>query len=79
MRTFLQETKGYVALGAALISCPCHLPLTLGLLIGATAGTTLGAWISQNTLLIYLAFTVSFFGWLWLGLRWLEGRSIRSR
>jgi mercuric ion transport protein len=43
--------KAYLSLGIAALTCPCHLPLLLGVL----AGTVLGAWLSQYTLAIFLA------------------------
>lgn len=42
--------KSLLSLGLAALACPCHLPLVLGLL----AGTTLGAWMNQHTLVVIL-------------------------
>lgn len=43
--------KQSASLGLALLTCPCHLPL----LLGALAGTALGAWLRQYTLVVFLA------------------------
>ena len=43
--------KPYAGLGLALLTCPCHLPL----LLGALAGTALGGWLRQYTLVVFLA------------------------
>lgn len=33
-----RSLKGYLALGAALVFCPCHLPVTLAVLAGTAVG-----------------------------------------
>lgn len=66
-----QTVKGYVAGGVALIACPCHLPLTLPLILALTAGTAVGGWLSANQTLIYGAFTLLFLGGLLLAGKWL--------
>ncbi|MBI3287066.1 MAG: hypothetical protein HYZ68_03365 [Chloroflexi bacterium] len=71
MKSYLQKARGYLAIITALIACPCHLPITLLLLIGLAGGTALGTFLSQNALLIYAASTVYFLGALWIGWRWL--------
>jgi mercuric ion transport protein len=43
--------KQSASLGLALLTCPCHLPL----LLGALAGTALGAWMRQYALAVFLA------------------------
>jgi len=43
--------KQSASLGLALLTCPCHLPL----LLGALAGTALGGWLRQYTLVVFLA------------------------
>ncbi len=62
--------RGYLAGVAAFIACPCHLPLTLPLLISLTAGTAFGAWLVQNTILVGAISTVAFIGGLALALKW---------
>jgi len=66
-----QTIKGYVAGGVALIACPCHLPITLPLILALTAGTAVGGWLSANQTLIYSAFTLLFLGGLLLAGKWL--------
>ena len=39
------------------LACPCHLPLTLQLVLGVLGGTALGSFIGANTSLIYGIFT----------------------
>ena len=62
--------KGYVMSVLALIACPCHLPITLPLLVAVTAGTAFSAWLQNNSLTIGGALTVIFVGALVLALRW---------
>jgi len=67
--------KGYAAGVVAFVACPCHLPLTLPLILALTAGTAVGGWLAANTTLIYLAATVLFLGGLLLAGKWLmQGR-----
>lgn len=71
MRNHVRKMRGYLAIVTAFIACPCHLPVTLPLLIGLAGGTALGTFLSQNALLIYASSTLYFLGGLWLGWRWL--------
>ena len=43
---------GVLAL-TGVIACPCHLPLTLPLILGVLAGTGLGSFIGANTSWVY--------------------------
>jgi len=64
------KVRGIVAAVVALIACPCHLILTLPLLLSLTAGTALGAFLEQHTWLLITVSTVVFVGGLYLALRW---------
>lgn len=60
------------AAGAALavtgfLACPCHLAITLPLLVSLFGGTAVGAFLTANTGLIALAATAYFIGGLGLG------------
>jgi len=68
--------KGYVMSSLALIACPCHLPITLPLLVAFTAGTAFSAWLQNNFLAIGGASTLIFVGALMLALKW-SGRAAR--
>jgi hypothetical protein len=71
MLTLWHNIKGYFMAVTAFIACPCHLPLTLPLLLSLTAGTALGAWLSQNVTLVFVLSTATFLGGLALALKWL--------
>jgi mercuric ion transport protein len=43
---------GFLAV-TAFVVCPCHLPLTLGLLLGVLGGTAIGSFMVANTGLVY--------------------------
>lgn len=58
-------------MGIGFIACPCHLPLTLPLLLSLIGGTTIGAWLSDNTALVYTASTILFLGGFALAAFWL--------
>lgn len=71
--------KGTFMAVTAFIACPCHLPLTLPLLLGLTAGTALGAWLSQNLMFVTITSAVYFLGGLALAFKWLgAGNSRRT-
>lgn len=64
----------------ALVTCPCHLPLTLSLLLPLTAGTALGAFITENVVIVGAAFTLIFIASLALAFGSLtENRSVCER
>lgn len=60
-----------------LLACPCHLPVTLPLLLALTAGTALGTFLSENVWLIAGVSTIYFLAALTLGFRYLgqEGQA----
>ncbi len=59
---------GYVLLGLAVLTCPCHLPILLALL----AGTGLAGVVGRHFGLVFGALTAMFLASLWLGLRALR-------
>ncbi len=63
--------RGYVAGVAAFIVCPCHLVLTLPLIIFLTAGTAVGAWLANNAIIIYTISFLLFLVGLALAVKWL--------
>lgn len=68
----LQTIKGAGAGLVALIACPCHLPLTLPLLLALTSGTAVGGWLTANQWLVWVASIVLFIGGLALVVRWMN-------
>lgn len=73
-----RSIKGYVMSALAFISCPCHLPITLPLLVVVTAGTAFSAWLQNNFFAVGGASAVVFVGSLVLAIRW-TGRRARVR
>ncbi len=65
------KIRGYVAGVGAFLICPCHLPLTLPLILALMAGTAVGGWLANNTILIYASSAVLFIGGLILAGKWL--------
>ena len=68
----MAKIKAYIASVVAFIACPCHLPLTLPLLISLTAGTAFSAWLAapRNLLLVGAISTAIFIGGLALAFKW---------
>ena len=59
-------------MGIGFVACPCHLPITLPIVLSLTAGTALGAWLLENTVLVYVLSTFIFIGGMALGWVWLN-------
>ena len=72
MTAIWHTIRGYVAGGVAFVSCPCHLPITLPLLVTITAGTVFSIWLSQNFLLVAAISTAIFIGGFGLAMLWLR-------
>jgi mercuric ion transport protein len=54
----------------AFISCPCHLPITLPIMLSLTAGTGFGVWLASHQSFIAGATTVVFIFSLLVTFRW---------
>lgn len=63
-----RSLKGYLLLGLAFLTCPCHVPILLAVL----AGTGLASILSQYLGVAVVTLTVIFIGSLVLGLRALK-------
>ncbi len=63
------NTKKYLSLSLAALTCPCHAPI----LVAVLAGTALGGWVSQHLGVVILAMAGIFILSLLYGLR--AGRS----
>lgn len=62
-------TRGSIWMITGFAVCPCHLPVTMPLLLGITAGTALGVFLAGNLLLIGGVSTAYFLLALVLGYR----------
>lgn len=63
--------KGYVAGVVAFIACPCHLPITLPILLALTAGTVFGTWLENNTFTVGVISTIIFIAGVVLAFKWV--------
>jgi mercuric ion transport protein len=59
------DWKRVLSLALAIVTCPCHVPMFLGLL----ADTVLGAWLQQYGLVAFLAMSGVFVHTLYDGLK----------
>jgi hypothetical protein len=72
-RTF----TSYVLLITGFLACPCHLPLTLPLLIAFFGGSALGGWLATHTGLVIGLSTGYFIAALVVGFWLLNDRGNR--
>lgn len=63
--------RGYLMLGVAFVTCPCHLPILAVLLAGTGAAT----YFKQNLWAIGGAVTTVFATSLIFGLRWIRSEN----
>ncbi len=66
------ETKGIFWLIGAFLVCPCHLPLTLGLVGFVLAGTALGALLQSHPFVAGALMTAVWAAGTWRGFHWLN-------
>ena len=76
----MRSIGGVALTVTGLLACPCHLIITLPLLLSLLAGTRLSSFLSRNTGLVYTGATIYFLGALALGAWFLFGpaRPIRE-
>jgi len=56
----MRSRSGLILLVSGFVACPCHLPLTLPLLLALLGGTSLGVFLRENTAVIVVAASVYF-------------------
>jgi hypothetical protein len=66
------ETKGLAWVVGAFLICPCHLPLTLGLVATLLAGTAAGTALGEHPFIAGTVLTVAWGAATWHGLRLLR-------
>jgi hypothetical protein len=76
----MRRIGGVALTVTGLLACPCHLIVTLPLLVSLLAGTRLSSFLSRNTGLVYSGATIYFVVALALGAWFLFGpaRPIRE-
>ncbi len=62
MQPILSKLGSGFFLVTGFIACPCHLPLTLPLLLAVTAGTALGAFLANNVGVVFVVSGAYFVG-----------------
>ena len=75
----MSNAWGGVLAVTGFLACPCHLPLTLPLVLGVLGGTGLGSFIGANTSLIYGIFTGYFVAGVGVGFFLLSRRKRESK
>lgn len=67
-----QQKRGILWIIGSFALCPCHLPLTLGLLATLLGGTAFGAFFIHNLLLAGIGITLLWAAGTWYGFRHLR-------
>jgi mercuric ion transport protein len=62
MQPILSKLGSGFFLVTGFIACPCHLPLTLPLVLALTAGTALGAFLTNNVGVVFVVSGTYFVG-----------------
>ena len=75
----MRKVGGVVLTVTGFLACPCHLIVTVPLLISLLAGTALGSFLSRNTGLVYTGATIYFVVALALGAWFLFGPKREKR
>ena len=75
----MRRIGGVALTVTGFLACPCHLIITLPLLISLLAGTALGSFLTRNTGLVFTFASVYFIVALALGAWFLFGRDWRKR
>ena len=70
MTEIWHKARSYLAAGVALVACPCHLVVTLPLLLSLTAGTAVGVFLGHNPWVVVVVSTALFLGGLALAFHW---------
>jgi mercuric ion transport protein len=71
----MRRIGGVALTVTGFLACPCHLILTLPLLISGLSGTAMGSFLKQNTGLIYTGAVIYFVVALAVGVFLLFGRT----
>ena len=71
----MRRIGGVVLTVTGFLACPCHLIITLPLLLSGLSGTALGSFLSRNTGLVYTGAGLYFVVALALGYWFLIGKS----
>jgi len=75
----MRRMSGVILTVTGVLACPCHLIITLPLLLSLLAGTALGSFLSRNTGLVYTLAGVYFVVALALGYCFLFGKARPKR
>ncbi len=69
------QRQGMLWVLGSFLFCPCHLPLTLGLLAAILGGTALGAVVVHYSLITGVIITLIWAAGTWYGFRKLRSTS----
>lgn len=75
----MRRIGGVALTVTGFLACPCHLIITLPLLMSLLAGTVLGSFLSRNTGLVYTGATIYFVVALALEIRFLLAPACTNR
>ena len=73
------EKRGMIWVIGAFLICPCHLPITLGLVATALSGTAAGALLRNHPYLAGAVISVAWGAATWHGFRYLRAAERYAR
>jgi hypothetical protein len=73
---FWHKIRSSIMFFIALVACPCHLPITMPLILLLLAGTSTSVWLTRHVGWVYGALAGIFLLSLVLGFRWMRYASI---
>ena len=69
---FWQKIRSGAMFVVSFATCPCHLPITMPLVLVLLAGTPLAVWVTQHSGWVYAVMAGVFLLSLALGLIWMR-------
>lgn len=70
-----KRRRGITWVLGSFLLCPCHLPITLGILTAVFGGTALGAFFIHYSIIAGVIITLLWLAGTWYGFRLLRAKS----
>ncbi len=74
MQNLWRKVRIGLAVAVAVVACPCHLALTVPIILAATGGTLFGLGAAKIYGPLFMGFSVLFVGGLYFSFLWIDGK-----